>query len=132
MYMKNKCDRKKISDTRSHCRILGTNIILDDKREKFAYINKEINAPCKETSVMEAFSPTPPDWINHAVHSFDFQFPQCRETARKAEKVWINRRSPVMTEDYRRKWQEFYQCECGQGWWGWSSDRPPSDLIRDK
>lgn len=86
--------------------------------------------PTLERDLMEAFSPTPPDWINHAVHSFDFHCPQCRETARKAERVWINRRSPVMTEDYRRKWQEFYQCECGQGWWGWSSDRPPSDLTR--
>jgi hypothetical protein len=48
----------------------------------------------------------------------------------EAEKVWINRRSPVFTEDHRRKWQEFYQCGCGSVWWAWSSDRPPSDLAK--
>ena len=75
---------------------------------------------------IEAFSPTPPDWINTATHARHFCCPHCRETPRKAQKVWINRRSPVISEDYRRKWQEFYQCECGQGWWGWSRDRSRS------
>jgi hypothetical protein len=30
----------------------------------------------------------------------------------------------VMGEDSRRKWQEFYHCQCDRVWWGWSSDRP--------
>jgi hypothetical protein len=46
----------------------------------------------------------------------------------EAEKVWINRRSPVFTEEHRKKWQEFYLCTCGVSWWAWSSDRPPTDL----
>ncbi|MGL5033609.1 MAG: hypothetical protein ACRC6M_07385 [Microcystaceae cyanobacterium] len=79
---------------------------------------------------MEAFSFTPPDWTENAIHAHEFHCPRCRETARKAKGVWINRRSPVTGEDFRRKWQEFYNCECGQAWWGWSSDRPPSDLNR--
>ena len=29
----------------------------------------------------------------------------------------------------RRKWQEFYQCECDTAWWGWSDDRPPSGIV---
>lgn len=47
----------------------------------------------------------------------------------ESERVWINRRSPVLTENYRRKWQEFYQCRCGCAWWAWSDERPPSDLV---
>ena len=46
----------------------------------------------------------------------------------KAQFVWINRRSPVYTPDHRRKWQEFYKCECGAAWWAWSSDRPLTDV----
>jgi len=48
----------------------------------------------------------------------------------EAQKVWINRRSPVYTENSKRKWQEFYQCQCGSVWWAWSSDRPPSELAQ--
>ncbi|MEB3248770.1 MAG: hypothetical protein VKK07_05460 [Merismopediaceae bacterium] len=77
---------------------------------------------------MEAFSFEPPEWINSAIHAPTFACPRCHESPRQAQQVWINRRSPVMTEDHRRKWQEFYHCECGQAWWGWSSDRPPSQL----
>ncbi|MGB3268076.1 MAG: hypothetical protein WBA89_29505, partial [Microcoleus sp.] len=47
-----------------------------------------------------------------------------------AREVWINRRSPVYSEFQRRKWQEFYRCQCGGVWWAWSSDRPPSELVR--
>ncbi|HEY9675128.1 MAG TPA: hypothetical protein V6D11_27050 [Waterburya sp.] len=79
---------------------------------------------------MDAFSPLPPQWTKSATHAVDFCCPKCRSSAREAERVWINRRSPVMTEDYRRKWQEFYQCQCGNAWWAWSSDRPPSDLAQ--
>ncbi|HEY9810918.1 MAG TPA: hypothetical protein V6D13_16440 [Halomicronema sp.] len=46
----------------------------------------------------------------------------------EALQVWINRRSPVYTEDHRRKWQEFYECNCGSSWWAWSNERPPSTL----
>ncbi|AFY77753.1 MAG: hypothetical protein IGR93_14990 [Hydrococcus sp. C42_A2020_068] len=78
---------------------------------------------------MDAFSPTPPGWTETAVHALDFSCPRCRASAIKAQRVWINRRAPVIGEDYRRKWQEFYQCKCGQVWWSWSSDRPPSELA---
>ncbi len=77
---------------------------------------------------MEAFEPNPPEWTLSAAHSFNFACPTCRKTCTEAQRVWINRRSPVFTEDYRKKWQEFYGCECGQVWWGWSTDRPPSEL----
>lgn len=77
---------------------------------------------------MEAFSSTPPDWTQSAVHVYDFCCPRCRAECTEADKVWINRRSPVFTEDHRRKWQEFYQCQCGQAWWAWNTDRPPSKL----
>lgn len=79
---------------------------------------------------MEAFAPVPPQWTKSATHALEFCCPRCRLTARDAQRVWINRRSPVMTEDYRRKWQEFYECECGYAWWAWSSDRPPTDLAK--
>lgn len=78
---------------------------------------------------MEAFEPTPPDWTQPAIHTHNFCCPTCRATSKVAQKVWVNRRSPVFTEDYRKKWQEFYQCECGQVWWAWSNDRPPSELA---
>lgn len=79
---------------------------------------------------MDAFAPIPPDWTQTAVHAHSFSCPRCRATALEAERVWINRRSPVFTEDYRRKWQEFYHCQCGTTWWAWSSDRPPSPLSQ--
>jgi hypothetical protein len=78
---------------------------------------------------MEAFDPTPPEWTLSAVHAKEFCCPTCHTSSKVAQRVWINRRSPVYTEDHRRKWQEFYQCECGQPWWAWSSDRPPSELA---
>jgi hypothetical protein len=81
---------------------------------------------------MEAFSLTPPDWTQSASHAYQFQCPTCRADPMKAQRVWINRRSPVYTPDHRRKWQEFYQCECGTAWWAWSSDRPPSDFGKDE
>lgn len=72
---------------------------------------------------MEAFNPTPPLWTKTATHALTFCCPRCRATPDVAQNVWINRFAPVLTEDYRRKWQEFYHCECGQVWWAWSSDR---------
>ncbi len=75
---------------------------------------------------MDAFQLTPPDWTTHAVHAHQFCCPQCSASSREAERVWINRRSPVYGENHRRKWQEFYGCSCGCSWWAWSSDRPPS------
>jgi len=79
---------------------------------------------------MDAFTPFPPQWTTSAIHAFEFCCPNCRASSLEAEQVWINRRSPVTTEDYRRKWQEFYQCHCGTVWWAWSSDRPPSELAK--
>ncbi|HEY9599143.1 MAG TPA: hypothetical protein V6D33_15865 [Cyanophyceae cyanobacterium] len=79
---------------------------------------------------MDAFSPVPPQWTKSAIHAVEFYCPNCRASAHEAQQAWINRRSPVMTEDYRRKWQEFYQCQCGTVWWSWSSDRPPSELAQ--
>ncbi|NJO51124.1 MAG: hypothetical protein HC840_18655 [Leptolyngbyaceae cyanobacterium RM2_2_4] len=77
---------------------------------------------------MDAFAPTPPDWTKPAIHAHEFVCPTCRTACTESEKVWINRRSPVFTEDHRKKWQEFYLCTCGTSWWAWSSDRPPTDL----
>jgi len=79
---------------------------------------------------MDAFSPIPPDWTKSATHALEFCCPNCRASSMEALGVWINRRSPVMTEEYRKKWQEFYQCQCGNVWWAWSSDRPPSELAK--
>lgn len=76
--------------------------------------------------MMEAFDPTPPEWTEQAVHATSFCCPSCAETTAKASAVWINRRAPVYTYNQKRKWQEFYHCECGTVWWAWSSDRPPS------
>ncbi len=78
---------------------------------------------------MDAFSETPPEWTQAATHAIAFCCPRCQQPAAKARAVWINRRSPVYMEGYRRKWQEFYWCECGAAWWGWSSDRPPSEFA---
>ncbi|NJK27931.1 MAG: hypothetical protein HC925_04575 [Coleofasciculaceae cyanobacterium SM2_3_26] len=77
---------------------------------------------------MEAFDIDPPEWVREAVHAVAFCCPACQASPLQAERVWINRRSPVYTEYNRRKWQEFYYCECGRTWWGWSSDSPPSPL----
>lgn len=79
---------------------------------------------------MDAFASTPPDWTAKAIHAHLFGCPSCHADVLNAQRVWINRRSPVFTEDYQRKWQEFYQCRCGCAWWAWSSDRPPSELKK--
>lgn len=78
---------------------------------------------------MEAFEPIPPAWTKTAIHALKFHCPRCGASSHQAQRVWINRRAPVMSEDYQRKWQEFYQCECEQVWWAWSSDRPPSPFV---
>ncbi|MGD1857154.1 MAG: hypothetical protein ACFB2W_23215 [Leptolyngbyaceae cyanobacterium] len=75
---------------------------------------------------MEAFSPISPQWTESATHALTFGCPRCNEPAAAATAVWINRRAPVYTHNHKRKWQEFYQCECGTAWWAWSSDRPPN------
>ncbi|MBD0268578.1 MAG: hypothetical protein ICV77_09820 [Cyanobacteria bacterium Co-bin8] len=77
---------------------------------------------------MDAFSPIPPNWTESAVHTTQFRCPRCGAETSKAQSVWINRRSPVYTENHRRKWQEFYHCECSTVWWAWSSDRPVTNL----
>lgn len=74
--------------------------------------------------MIDAFSPIPPQWTEAASHTTQFSCPRCGATSGKAQAVWINRRSPVYTENYKRKWQEFYHCECSAVWWAWSSDRP--------
>ncbi|WP_066383051.1 MULTISPECIES: hypothetical protein [unclassified Anabaena] len=81
---------------------------------------------------MDAFALTPPEWTHKAVHAYEFCCPHCRASSLEALQVWINRRSPVFTENHRRKWQEFYNCQCGCAWWAWSSDRPPSDLSKQQ
>jgi hypothetical protein len=81
---------------------------------------------------MEAFDPVSPDWAQSATHAHEFCCPQCQASCLEAQRVWINRRSPVFTENHRRKWQEFYECQCGQAWWAWSSDRPPSKLSNQE
>ncbi len=60
----------------------------------------------------------------NAVHAYNFCCPYCGAKAKEAQAVWINRRAPVLGEDSRRKWQEFYHCQCDRVWWAWSSDRP--------
>ncbi|MBW4568951.1 MAG: hypothetical protein KME31_13285 [Tolypothrix carrinoi HA7290-LM1] len=79
---------------------------------------------------MEAFALIPPEWTNQGIHAHKFCCPKCGASSLEAEKVWINRRSPVLTEQRRRKWQEFYNCNCGCVWWAWSSDRPPTNLSK--
>ncbi|MGI0489696.1 hypothetical protein ACN4EK_30120 [Pantanalinema rosaneae CENA516] len=81
---------------------------------------------------MEAFAPTPPDWTEPAIHAQEFCCPSCRSSSQAAQRVWVNRRSPVFTEDHRKKWQEFYLCECGKAWWAWSNQRPPSELAQQE
>jgi hypothetical protein len=78
---------------------------------------------------MDAFAPIPPDWTNKAIHAHQFSCPSCQASCMEAQRVWINRRSPVYTEDYRKKWQEFYECHCGTVWWAWSNERPPSEFA---
>ncbi|MGL5079487.1 MAG: hypothetical protein ACRDBG_27120 [Waterburya sp.] len=84
---------------------------------------------------MDAFAIVPPEWTKSAVHAVNFCCPSCKTNSAKAKNVWLNRRAPVIMGDAlyadvfsRRKYQEFYLCECGTSWWGWSDDRPPSEL----
>jgi hypothetical protein len=79
---------------------------------------------------MEAFAFIPPEWTNEAIHAHDFCCPKCHSSSLEATQVWINRRAPVTTENYKRKWQEFYKCQCGCVWWAWSNDRPPTNLNK--
>lgn len=74
---------------------------------------------------MDAFCPTPPPWTKKATHALSFCCPSCQSPPSEADNVWLNRRSPVIKEDGRRQWQEFYHCNCGVVWWGWSCDRSP-------
>lgn len=73
---------------------------------------------------MDAFSFTPPSWTKTASRGLQFCCPRCHASPQEATKVWLNRSSPVIREDGNRQWQEFYECECGQVWWAWNSDRP--------
>lgn len=75
---------------------------------------------------MDAFDPISPEWTQQATHAHGFCCPVCQGGPHDALRVWLNRRSPVFTPEYGRKWQEFYECQCGTAWWAWSSDRPPS------
>ncbi|MBV9388216.1 MAG: hypothetical protein JOZ78_17485 [Chroococcidiopsidaceae cyanobacterium CP_BM_ER_R8_30] len=77
---------------------------------------------------MDAFDPTPPEWTIKAIHAYEFCCPSCHSSSQEAEQVWLNRRSPVITEDRRRAWQEFYRCHCGRVWWAWSNQRPPTEF----
>jgi hypothetical protein len=77
----------------------------------------------------DAFSPTPPAWTEEATHAQTFACPQCAASEKEADRVWVNRRAPVMLESRRRKWQEFYHCNCGKAWWAWSDDRPPNEYA---
>lgn len=96
---------------------------------KQRYLNYELRIT---NYYMDAFAPTPPEWTHKAVHAYEFCCPNCRASSLEALQVWINRRSPVLTEEHQRKWQEFYNCQCGCAWWGWSSDRPPSNLSNQQ
>ena len=77
---------------------------------------------------MDPFNPIPAPWTKDAIHALEFCCPNCKASPDRSERVWLNRRSPIVSEDYRRQWQEFYKCECGQSWWAWSGSRPPSEL----
>lgn len=78
---------------------------------------------------MDAFSPDAPPWTAAATHAHGFSCPQCGASEKEATQVWVNRFAPVLTEERRRKWQEFYHCSCDRAWWAWSSDRPPSEFA---
>ncbi len=80
---------------------------------------------------MEAFSRQAPEWTKTAIHAFSLNCPKCNSTPRKAQKVWLNRYAPVTLENYGRKYQEFYLCECNQVWWAWSNERPQKQHIQE-
>ncbi|MEI6427992.1 MAG: hypothetical protein WCO45_06315 [Pseudanabaena sp. ELA607] len=77
---------------------------------------------------MDAFAPVPPDWTQTATHAWHFCCPACSAAPSQAQAVWVNRRSPLYDESQKLRWQEFYHCDCGRAWWGWSNERPPSNL----
>lgn len=77
---------------------------------------------------MDAFSLIPPPWTINATHGIKFRCPVCQASPSRAISVWLNRRSPLITENGDRRWQEFYHCDCGHPWWAWNSDRPPAEL----
>jgi hypothetical protein len=81
---------------------------------------------------MDAFSPDSPAWTTAATHALQFACPQCGASEKEAVEVWLNRSAPVLTEERRRKWQEFYNCSCGKAWWAWSNDRPPNEFADRK
>lgn len=81
---------------------------------------------------MDAFSPYPPEWIQNATHAMSFCCPTCQNPPTKAQRAWLNRYAPVTDSLQRRRWQEFYDCECGTVWWAWSTDRPPSKHRREE
>ncbi len=64
-----------------------------------------------------------------ATHAQGFCCPRCRTSSISATNAWINRRSPVSIDNRQRKWQEFYQCQCGTAWWGWSNERTPNEFA---
>ena len=76
---------------------------------------------------MDVFAKVAPQWTNQATLAFELCCPKCGSSSREAEKVWLNRYAPVITEGYGRKWQEFYYCKCSHVWWAWNNDRPPAD-----
>ena len=79
------------------------------------------------------FSPTPPDWAEKAAHAVPLCCPTCRASPKEAKAVWLNRRAPVFIEGFtRRKWQEFYHCECGTAWWGWSNERETPEWLIER
>jgi hypothetical protein len=78
---------------------------------------------------MDVFALTPPPWTEQSIHAKLFCCPTCRRASTEAQAVWLNRRSPVYTHDQRKKWQEFYHCECGTAWWAWSDQRPPNEYA---
>jgi hypothetical protein len=65
---------------------------------------------------MEAFARQAPSWTKQATHALTFCCPKCGASSREATKVWLNRYAPVTTENYQKKWQEFYHCQCDHVW----------------
>ncbi len=64
-----------------------------------------------------------------ATHANEFCCPSCHASSIEATAAWINRRSPVLVDNRKRKWQEFYHCHCGKVWWAWSNDRTPNEFV---
>lgn len=47
---------------------------------------------------MNPFAPIAPEWTNQAIHAYEFCCPSCRSRSLEAEQAWLNRRSPVFTD----------------------------------